>query len=62
MLSTLKLFQCTFSKHLFYSFFYENMKHITNFLKLLKNANYGKRNSKNVEINIYKCTQVFNFA
>ena len=42
--------------------FKENMKNITKFLKLLKNANYRKKISKHVERNIYKCTKVFNFA
>ena len=37
------------------------MKHITKFLKLLKNANYRKKVSKYVERNIYKCTELFNF-
>ena len=41
--------------------FKENMKHITKFLKLLKNANYRKKVSKYVERNIYKCTELFNF-
>ena len=38
------------------------MKHITKFLKLLKNANYKKKISKLVKRSIYKCTKVFNFA
>ena len=42
--------------------FKENRKHITKFLKLLKNPNYGKKISKHVKRNIYKCTKVFNFA
>ena len=42
--------------------FKENMKHITKFLKLLKNTNYRKKISKHVERNIYKCTEIFNFA
>ena len=37
----------------------ENTKHITKFLKLLKNANYRKKISKHVERNIYKCTKVY---
>ena len=31
-------------------------------LKLLKKSNYRKKNSKHDERNIYKCTEVFNFA
>ena len=43
--------------------FKENTKHITMFLKLLKNPNYRKKYvSKYVKRNIYKCTEVFNFA
>ena len=42
--------------------FKENTKHITKFLKLLKNTDYRKKNSKHVERNIYKCTEVSNFA
>ena len=38
------------------------MKHITKFLKLLKNPNYRKKISKHIERNISKCTKVFNFA
>ena len=40
--------------------FKENMKHITKFLKLLKNTNYRKKISKHVERNIYKSTEVLN--
>ena len=43
-------------------YFKENTKHITKFLKLLKNTNYKKKILKHVERNIYKCTKVFNFA
>ena len=42
--------------------FKENMKHITKFLKLLKNASYRMKISKHVETDIYKCIEVFNFA
>ena len=42
--------------------FKENTKHITKFLKLLKNANYRKKISKHVDRNIFKCTEVFNIA
>ena len=38
------------------------MKHITKFSKLLKNTNYRNKISEHVERNIYKCTEVFNFA
>ena len=34
------------------------MKHITKFLKLLKNANYRKKISKHVERNIYRCNYI----
>ena len=65
MLFTLKVFQCSFSKRfskLFYSFLYENIKHITKFFKLFKKVNYRKKIPKHVERNIYKCTEVYNFA
>ena len=42
--------------------FKENTKHITKFLKLLKNTNDRNKISKHVKRNIYKCTKVFNFA
>ena len=43
--------------------FKENTKHITKFLKLLKNANYRKKISKHFERNICECTiEVFNFT
>ena len=42
--------------------FKKNTKHITKFLKLLKNASYRMKISKHVERNIYKCIEVFNFA
>ena len=42
--------------------FKENTKHITKFLKLLKNASYGMKISKHIKRNIYKCIEVFNFA
>ena len=48
-LSTLKLLQCTLSKHFkkrFYSFLYENVKHITKFLKLKKKNKLQKKNQK----------------
>ena len=35
------------------------MKHITKFLKLLKNPNYRKKISKHVERNICKSTKVY---
>ena len=63
-LSTLKLLQCTLSKHFkkrFYSFLYENVKHITKFLKL-KKKQITEKKSKNVEISIYRSTKIFDFA
>ena len=42
--------------------FKENKKHITKFLKLLKNASSRMKISKHVESNIYKCIEVLNFA
>ena len=42
--------------------FNKTAKHITKFLKILKNADYRKKISKHVERNIYKCIEVFSFA
>ena len=42
--------------------FKENKKHITKFLKLLKNGSYRKKISKHVERNIYNCIEVLNLA
>ena len=43
-------------------FFKENEKHITKFLKLLKNASCRMKISKHVESNVYKSIEVLNFA
>ena len=43
-------------------FFKENKKHITKFLKLLKNASCRMKISKYVESNVYKSIEVLNFA
>ena len=64
-LCTLKLLQCTLSKHFkkrFYSFLYENVKHITKFLKLKKKTQITEKKSKNVEISIDRSTKIFDFA